>query len=170
MIRDGTPADARRLAEIHIGSWQAAYAGLLPSDFLAGLSREVEVRTERWEQALSGNASDRMVLVAESADGNVVGFIHAGPSRDEDLGQTAGELYSMYLDPAAFRTGYGTRLHAELVARMRQAGFPQLALWVMAGNRGGRTFYERMGWKYDGTEADQCLGLTVPAVRYRLSL
>ncbi len=47
MIRPATFEDASRLAEIHIASWQAAYADLLPADFLDGLSEELEKRTDQ---------------------------------------------------------------------------------------------------------------------------
>lgn len=165
MIRDGVVADAARLAEVHIASWQAAYAGLLPADYLAGLSTELAARTQRWRKVLAG---DDIILVAESEDGRVTGFAHGGPSRDDDLGSMVGELYSMYLDPPLFRAGLGTRLLGELMDRMRLAGYRQMALWVMSGNRAARRFYERNGWEPDGTEAEQCLGLAVPAVRYRI--
>ena len=170
MIRDATVADAPQLARIHIGSWQAAYAGLLPDDYLAGLGDELASRTARWEGVIGEGGPGAVVLVAESDQRAVVGFAHGGPNRDEDLDDRVGELYAMYLDPAVFRSGYGTRLLGDFVHRMQAAGYERLVLWVIAENRPARDFYEGNGWEFDGTEADQCLGLTVPAVRYRLAV
>jgi hypothetical protein len=39
-IRAATVADATAIGEVHVRSWQAAYAGLIPADFLARLSAE----------------------------------------------------------------------------------------------------------------------------------
>ena len=165
MVRPAVVAEAAHLAEVHIASWQAAYAGLLPADYLAGLSTELAARTKRWMQVLAG---DDIVLVAESEGGRVAGFAHGGPSRDGDSSSMVGELYSIYIDPPLLQTGLGTRLLEKLMDRMRVAGYRQITLWVMSENRAARTFYERNGWQPDGTEAEQCLGLAVPAVRYQI--
>ncbi|MDH3606696.1 MAG: GNAT family N-acetyltransferase, partial [Acidimicrobiia bacterium] len=98
MIRQATSEDAARLADIHITSWQAAYADLLPTEFLDGLNAERERRTEQWQDWLGTDSSQRSVLVALHDD-EVVGFAHTGPSGDKDL-KGAGELYAMYLDPS----------------------------------------------------------------------
>lgn len=167
MIRTGVPEDAATLAEIHIASWRAAYADLLPADYLARLDDELASRTALWTDVLRG--ADE-VLVAENNDGRVVGFAHAGPSRDDDLGPEVGELYAIYLAPDVVRRGWGTRLLAELQERVRSSGYRQMALWVLTGNRDARAFYERNGWVFDGTESEQCLGFTVPAVRYQTAV
>lgn len=168
MIRAGEPADAARLATIHIASWQAAYAGLLSAEYLDSLSSGLEARTERWRSVLEQAGGDA-VLVAEDDDGTVIGFAHGGPGRDSDVGVAgSGELYSMYLDPAVYRQGIGTRLHEEFLAAMWPQGYPFLTLWVMRDNRTARAFYEGAGWRADGAVTEQCHGIPVPAVRYRI--
>lgn len=170
MIRPAALEDAPRLAEIHIASWQAAYAGLLPADFLARLSAEQERRTEQWQDWLSTDSPQRSVLVAIDDD-EVVGFAHTGPSGDKDLKpKQVGELYAMYLDPARFRQGWGSELMTAVFDRLRAAGFTESSLWVMTENGAARAFYENAGWAADGATADQCLGITIPAVRYRATL
>ena len=109
MIRPATLDDAARLAEIHIASWQAAYGGVLPAEFLDGLSAELDTRTEQWQDWLSIDSPQRAVLVAVDGD-EMVGFAHLGPSGDKDLKpKVVGELYAMYLDPARYRQGWGSR-------------------------------------------------------------
>ena len=39
-IREPSKNDARSLAEVHVRSWQAAYKGQVPNDFLDNLSVE----------------------------------------------------------------------------------------------------------------------------------
>ena len=37
-IRAAKPADAGSLARVHVDSWRSTYTGILPDEFLAGLS------------------------------------------------------------------------------------------------------------------------------------
>ncbi len=170
MIRPATPADAARLDEIHITSWQAAYADLLPAEFLEGLSAELVTRTGQWQDWLITESPKRSVLVA--ADGEeVVAFAHLGPSGDKDLKPSlVGELYAMYLDPARYRQGWGSELMTAVFDALRASGFSEASLWVMTENAGARAFYEQAGWEADGAETDHCVGIEIPAVRYRTAL
>ena len=170
MIRRAAFEDASRLAEIHITSWQAAYAELLPADFLDGLNDETAARVEQWQDWLSTESSQRSVLVVADGD-EIVGFAHLGPSGDKDLEpKEVGELYSMYLDPARYRQGWGGELMAAVFDELRDGGFTGASLWVMTANTAAQAFYENAGWEADGAVTDHCLGITIPAVRYRASL
>ena len=51
IIRDAELRDARGIAEVHVRSWQAAYAGIVPDEDLARLS--VDQREQFWAQILS---------------------------------------------------------------------------------------------------------------------
>lgn len=168
MIRAARPADADRIADIHIASWQAAYAGLLPADFLEGLSDGRDRRAAGWADLLAAQDDDRRVLVIVQ-DEAVVGFAHAGPAGDDDI-KGFGELYAMYLDPGYYRKGLGSELMAAVFEEMRSAGYEDAALWVMTDNDAARSFYEKHGWSADGKATDICLGIDIPAVRYRTTL
>lgn len=168
MIRPAAFEDASRLAEIHITSWQAAYADVLPAEYLDGLSGELTKRTEQWQDWLGTDSSQRTVLVVVDGD-DVVGFAHLGPSGDKGL-ENVGELYSMYLDPDRYRQGWGTELMAAVFDELRAGGFAGASLWVMTANTAAQAFYERAGWEADGAATDHCLGIAIPAVRYRRAL
>jgi hypothetical protein len=60
-IRDAELRDARGLAEVHVRSWQAAYAGIVPDEDLAKLS--VDQREQFWAQILSKGLRATFVLV-----------------------------------------------------------------------------------------------------------
>jgi len=170
VIRSAALDDASRLAEIHITSWQTAYADLLPAEFLDSLSAELGARTEQWQDWLSTESPQRSVLVVADGD-EIVGFAHLGPSGDKDLKSgDVGELYSMYLDPARYRQGWGSQLMAAAFDDLRAAGFLEASLWVMTANDAARAFYEQAGWEADGAETDHCVGIEIPAVRYRTTL
>jgi len=44
LLRPAEPRDALEVARVHIGTWQAAYRGLVPDEYLDSL--KIEERTE----------------------------------------------------------------------------------------------------------------------------
>ena len=158
-VRDAEPQDAAAIAACHVRTWQAAYAGLLPADFLAELDPAPRERIWREEIDRGGD-----VLVAER-DGRVIGFASVGPSRDEP---DAGELYAIYVEPDAWSTGAGRALMDAALARLAAAGFDEATLWVLEANLRARRFYECAGWSIDGGRQDLTLGgAAVAEIRYR---
>ncbi|MDL5472210.1 GNAT family N-acetyltransferase, partial [Klebsiella pneumoniae] len=69
-IRQAVPSDAQAIAAIHVASWRAAYANLMPDAYLAGLS--VERRILDWRNALESRRLH--VALARDADG-IAGWI-----------------------------------------------------------------------------------------------
>lgn len=167
-VRDAVPDDAARIAEIHVASWRAAYAGILPDDRLAAL----EVAAfRRWREArLAGGFVPRSVtLVVEDATGPV-GFADVGPARDDDV-PAAGEVYAIYLDPPAWGRGLGGQLLRAAAGALRARGFEAGVLWVLEANARARGFYEAMGWVDDGRRTfASVLDLQVLEVRYACDL
>ena len=53
---------------------------------------------------------------------------------------------------------------------LRESGFPQALLWVLAGNERAERFYEAAGWERDGEKTDDFQGATVTENRYRKQL
>ncbi len=163
-VRAATPADAPAVARVHVDSWRAAYAGLLPQTVLDGLS--VERREAFWRAAVE-QPGDHRLWVVESGD-LVVGFASTGPGRDEDLPAGAGEVLAIYLAPTEWDRGLGARLFRRAIADLRERDVNPLVLWVLAANARGRRFYEAMGWRPDGAERPIDFdGTSVEEVRYR---
>ena len=71
VVRRAVLNDAEDIGRIHVESWRAAYAGLVPDSLLAGLS--IETAVGRWSNRLSSPSPDRRILVAE-VDRVVVAF------------------------------------------------------------------------------------------------
>lgn len=167
LVRPALPDDAGGMARVHVAAWRWAYAGLLDDHVLAGL--DVDARREVWERILS--AGRGTLLVAER-DGWVVGFVSAGPSRDDGAGDTTGEVYAIYLDQDVQGTGVGAALMNAALAALAQAGLTEATLWVLAANTLARRFYERGGWRPDGTERSEreADGRPVAELRYRRPL
>jgi GNAT superfamily N-acetyltransferase len=118
---------------------------------------------ERWRNRLDLPPPGWTTVVAED-EGVVVGFASVGPSRDEE---GIGELYAIYVDPAAWSTGVGRALMEEAEARL-VSEYDAAFLWVLEENPRARSFYERAGWTPDGArKAEERFGVRAPEVRYR---
>ena len=166
-IRGPGPADATGIAEVHVATWQSAYAGIFPDDFLSAMS--VEHRAEVWNRILE-EATDGAGLHVAVAGDRIVGFAHGGPSRDTDA-RDAAEVYAVYVLPEYWGTGVGRALHDALVAELTAGAATEATLWVLEPNHRARAFYEREGWKYDGrAETIERGDTAVQELRYRRSL
>ena len=106
------------------------------------------------------------------AGGRLSGFVSYGPARDDDAdSRRAGEIYAIYLVPAAWDEGIGRQLMAAALDRLGEAGFDQVNLWVLDSNARARRFYEAGGWIADGAaKRDDSFGVPMTEVRYRRSL
>lgn len=167
-IRWAVLADAPALAEIHVQAWQVGYRGLLPDSLLDNLS--AAERLPRWRQRLSAEAE--RVLVAE-LDGQVAGWLVIGTQRDGDLDpQRTGEIYAVYVDPAAWRRGCGAALIARALAELRAQGLSEATLWVLRSNQRARCFYEALGFQPEGASKIEYNrdGVAFDEVRYRCAL
>jgi L-amino acid N-acyltransferase YncA len=162
-VRAATPADVRAIARIHVRSWQAAYRGLLPDEFLDRQS--VDRREAIWRESVA--TRDGAVLVADEG-GRVVGFVQVAAT--QDLGAdpaTTGEVVAIYLDPDEYGRGLGRSLMAGAMEELTRLGFRRATLWVFASNDRARRFYERVGWRLDGgTKVDQFGDVDMHEVRY----
>jgi GNAT superfamily N-acetyltransferase len=153
-VRPARPEDADAVAGVHVASWQVAYRGLLPDDYLAAQS--VEERSRQWSETLSDPTAG-LVVVTE-VDSRVVGFAHIGLSGDADAARSTGELHAIYLHPDAWDRGLGRDLHGAALNRLRGAGYRTATLWMLATNDRARRFYLRHGWSQRPGERSQTFG------------
>ncbi len=141
IIRPALESDADAIARVHVASWQTTYAGLVPDEYLAGLS--AERRAEQWRATLANAESAMQALVCERVPGDVVGFAAFGPER-EGLAPYTGELYAIYLLKSAQGHGLGRALLDHAARRLAELGHTAWMCWVLADNP-SRHFYESMG-------------------------
>ncbi|WP_134740145.1 GNAT family N-acetyltransferase [Nocardioides sp. 503] len=156
VVRPATPDDAEALAHLHLDVWDDAYTGLMPQQVLDDRRAAVEERVERWRTILEGDGAGRTRL-AVGPEG-LVGFVSAGPGRDNDV-DTELELWALYVRAAWWGTGVGYVLFEEAL------GDRAAYLWVLAANDRAIRFYERQGFRLDGTEDEHDEGLHVRMVR-----
>jgi GNAT superfamily N-acetyltransferase len=167
-FREAVGGDAAAIGRVRHASWQAAYSGLMPADYLAGLSVDGFVLSAR--RMLESHAAGRISVFVAEVGGVVAGFAAVGPSRDDDApnGTAVGELQAIYLDPAVWGLGIGRRLQEVALQQLREDGYTEATLWVLATNTGSRAFYERTGWEADGQLSEFEAGAEVlDEARYR---
>ena len=93
-VRPATPADAMDIAYIHVDTWQSAYRGLIPDEYLDNLS--LATRGNNWLRVLTDPDNQSFVLVADNEHGEPVGFVEGGPQRNAQF-PYKGELYAIYV-------------------------------------------------------------------------
>ena len=166
-VRHARVEDAPLTAAIRVRGWQSAYRGQLPDELLDSLS--VDYDTIRFADHVGHLAVDRRVWVAEVGD-EVVGFASSGPSRDQDAAE-AGEVFAIYVRPDLCGNGIGGTLLAHACADLAERGYRRAILWTLESNAAAQRFYERAGWRADGSKKRDVLdGFELDEVRYVIDL
>jgi GNAT superfamily N-acetyltransferase len=162
-VRPAVPEDADAAAQVHVRSWQSAYRGLIAQEYLDSLAPEAWAA--RYTFGRVGLQLPSTLVAVE--DSTICGLATTGLCRDKDL-SNFGELMAIYVDPAYMRTGIGRLLITAARERLRAVGVVGASLWVLDGNVRARRFYERDGWRFDGTRRMVTYGnVPVQEVRYR---
>lgn len=89
-----------------------------------------------------------------------------GRCRDEDLKDSYGEIWGIYLLPSFWRQGIGKELLNWGVKNLQDQGYDRISLWVLEKNINARKFYERMGFEHDGTVKELNIGKPLNEYRY----
>lgn len=171
-IRRASRHDAAAIGRVHVETWQAAYAGLLPDAMLVAMS---DVRQSAWwSQLLRDPAEARGVFVADDRDMGVVGFGSCGPVRDPPEGLPegldgrelkVGEVYTLYVEPDFQNLGLGRKLLGALFRQLQADRCDTAVLWMLAENP-TRFFYEGLGGERVGERVDTMGGTDVDEIAY----
>ena len=169
-LRPARPGDAAAVADIRIAGWQT-YAGLLDAAYVTGeeFARGARAGAATWlgEVDDRGRSPSGATTLVHETDGSVDGWVSFGPDR-EDAAQ--GEVWGLYVAPAAWGSGAARRLLAAASDALRDEGFSTLVLWCLDGNDRALRFYRREGWQLDGGRQTGDLGPAGSAVELRLRL
>lgn len=139
-IRNAQPGDAGAIARLDVETWQATYAGILGTPYLAGLSPAR--REAGWANVI--RRAPREVHVALAADGDIVGFGSCGACRGEP--DFTGEIFTLYVAPDWQNCGVGRQLLLAMFAQLAADGHQSAVIWVLRENP-ARFFYHRLGGK-----------------------
>lgn len=160
-IRYADINDARTLGEIHSQSWKVIYKGIVPDEILNNIT--AEKREKYFEKALSqGWEEDALIFKEDKA----VGLICIGRCRDEDKDDSYGEIWGIYLLPEYWNRGIGYELINWGLTELRKRSYKKVTLWVLEENIKARNFYEKVGFKHDGTAKEINIGKALKECRY----
>ncbi len=172
-IRAGDRRDADGIASVHVASWRAGYAHVIPESVLYADEFESS-RHAMWNDWRFHSGQRIAVCVrTDGDDRTVVGFAAFGPERERARGFTGrGELYAFYFHPDVWGDGSASALIDHVDERLRAEGFGEAVLWVLDDNPRARAFYEKHGWTATGITADYDLycDVRLPEVEYRKEL
>lgn len=162
-VRPATLRDAHAIAEIHVRTWQAAYTGIVPAEYLASLS--IEKYEAMWLGCIL--AGKPQLLVATRAD-HLLGWVAFGASRDEGVGTDVAEIWAIYVAAESWGQGVGRQLWAHARPRMREQGFTSVGLWAFPDNSRAGHFYRALGFEIEPSSSKtfELGGARLNEVRY----
>jgi len=161
LVRKAEIADAKVLGRIHSNSWKVAYKGIVPDSVLDNITPEK--REKYFERVMSENSEDLFLVYA---DGKEAGFMTIGRCRDDDRDSTYGEIWGIYLLPEYWNKGIGSYLIDWGINELKSKGYKKVTLWVLEENIKARRFYEKKGFRHDGTVKEIKLGKILNEYRY----
>nr|WP_246416195.1 GNAT family N-acetyltransferase [Nocardioides luti] len=143
-MRPAVAADAEAGADLHLACWREAYGPLVGREQLEARLHDRQRWVDAWHAQLADGPPR---TVAESRDGDLVGFAVVGENRDgtKVSGRVAPyELYAVYTRERWWGSGLGQAL--------LDAVLPDGAtsLWVLEDNHRAQGFYARNGFVPDG--------------------
>ena len=167
-VRRATESDARGIAVLHARSESHAL------ELTRGRTRTPTPPIEQgefiWACNLRATSGDHRPWIAWTGD-RTVGFVTAGPSRDNDAGTATGELYVFDLEMGE---GFGSTASALLehaCADLARHGFAEVTTWVHARDVRLRELLLAAGWLQDRSRRlDHIHGVAVLELRYRHAL
>lgn len=163
-LRRATTADAAGIAQVHVDSWQRAYAGLVSEEYAQ--CHSARLREGFWREELEIEAPDRTPWVA-LVDHRIIGFAAGGAARDDDADLRTGEIYQLFVEPECWQRGIRTNLMEHVSRDLLEHDFDRAIYWLLAADEGMRSFADYMGWETDGTtRIEECGDARVEQLRY----
>ena len=145
LVRSVHRGDEAALAHIQTESWKAAFADILDAQTLAKCT-DIERATEMYRRLLEEDVGNGYLLLL---DGQPHGIAYWDAARDAAADGKA-ELICIHSLPENWHKGYGGMLMDRVLRDIREAGYPEVVLWVFRDNARARAFYEAKGFTMTG--------------------
>ncbi len=141
-VRPATLRDAKAIAEVHVASARAAYAGILPEDQLSAW-RPPRARPSGARPSSSASRRCTWPCWARRWPASS-GFDR---SRDPKTPSTTGEIWALYVKPEHWGKGVGVALWDAARDGLDEEGCTVVTVWVPLRNDRALRFYELAGFK-----------------------
>lgn len=164
-LRPATVADVPEIQSVIRDGWTAAYMDILTEDTI----RKAHTNWHTTERLKDPVTADDHASTVVDLNGQVIGIADAlRPDPDSD--PALGVVGVLYVSPAYWGDGYGSRLWNSSLAALREMGASRVSVRVFAENDVGRSFYESKGLSPKRTLEEELFGETVRSVEYESSL
>lgn len=149
-----TEEEIKGKAFVHWSSWHDSYPGLVNQQYLDNLTlQKCETIAFEWP--------DNIIIAKDQ--NCVIGFIGYG-DQGKEL-PDYGEIFSLYVLHEYRGKGVGRRLMEAAFEKLDER--KRICLWVLKENKRAINFYQKIGFRPDGTEK---LSASVAAVGIRMIL
>ena len=137
VLRDATPADLPKLAQLHVDTFNETHVGPF------GSGPTYAVREWQWREKLAELHATNVVLVIEAPGGELVGFCWVHPTSENP--RFAARLNKIYLRRPYQRQGLGHAMVKQAVSRLIANGLTSMVLFTEPENTPACRFYDRLG-------------------------
>jgi len=172
IIGRATTRSAPDIAKVHVETWRAAYAHLIPDKVLLNLSPDRQA--QEWHRIIRGGNTP--VIVAAEIGRGVVGFASCGRARSghrpnggpfaaPTQREAPGEIYTLYVLPDYQGLGIGRQLLTAALQAMADGDCDRALVWVLSANP-ARYFYEAMGAQIVAERVERLWGTDLDETAY----
>lgn len=152
--------DLELICLIYKKSWQYAYQGIIPQDYLDQLNES------KW---LSHLANEKITTYIVIENDVYIGAASFSSAREQKMAGW-GEIVSFYLLPEYFGKGFAESLLATILEELTNEGFSNIYLWVLSDNTRARRFYEKQGFlSTDETSIINIAGKDLLEIKYSIT-
>jgi len=144
-VREATTADLDGIRQVAKASWNADYPDILSRESLEDGFDEW-YSPDRLRDSIGWVRT--LLFVAESSDGDVIGFVHA----IRDPGGDHGNLLRLYVHPDHRGDGTGRSLFEAVRDELVDTPVDRLRAMVLEENESGNAFYRHLGFELERTE------------------
>jgi GNAT superfamily N-acetyltransferase len=163
-IRLAEPEDALSMAEVLTQSWEAAYSGIIPDDYI---KEKNSIRLDHFKEIITTENKSHYVILSA---GVMVGLLSADVSKDNDVDDSCFEVGRLYIHPDYFRRGIGTTAMEFAYDIAFSLNKTMVTLWVLAENASSIKFYKQCGFAVDGRTQTLDYGKPLECIRMRKDL
>ena len=175
-IRTAQVADAPAMGRVMVDTYMQAHKDHTPADAWHKRQEEwtPEVSAQGWARSLQAIAdgsspSDCIYLAVEPAAGvaseEIIGLVMGGPAGAGPW-ENAGEIYALYVQPAAQGRGAGRALVGAVVDHLLPLGMSALVIRCLQANTPGNRFYVAIGGQVLGEYQEDEYGYLLPGLIY----
>lgn len=154
--------DIEDMVKIQCESWKHAYSGIMSDDFI---ERKNLSRRDKWSGILSAENTKHYIVRFKGCPIAMVSIDFPREAAEPDTY----EIFGLYILPEYTGKGFGREIMLWTENKIKMMGYKKISLWVLEPNVSAKKFYEKLGFKPDGTEKLSYYDKPINLIRYTKS-